>query len=603
MAAHAEGNDFPLQVEIARMRGADLAPVFASWHTPLPPAERARPGTALADERRVLEMVASGCSLRDVLNALCRFVEGVSGECRCGIYLVDRRSGRLCTFAAPSLPSSLNDAISGLASGRSTYLETEVIAADVESDPIWQASAFQSLALAHGQRSCWSTPITSPTRGALGTFVVVQSKPAYPTSSQRNVIAKVTHIAGVAIERSQADAALKRSEAFLVEAQRLSSTGSFSWRVATDDLTWSEQLYRIFDIDERTTPTFTLIDSRVHPDDLSAVRDMRDRARADGRDIESEYRIVMPDHSIKYLHMVAHGTRDRHGCLEYIGAIQDITQRHTAEDALDKARSELARVAKIMSLGALTASIAHEVNQPLSGVVTNAGTCLWMLTANPPDTEGARETARRALRDGNRASEVIARLRALFENKEPNRDPVDLNDATREVIALSFNERQRNRVTLRAELAEDLPLVLGDRVQLQQVILNLLVNASDSMMGVEDRARCVTIRTEAAMHDRVRLTVTDTGVGLAAPAMARLFEPFCTTKRTGMGIGLFVSRSIIESHQGEIEVKANDGPGVTFSFLLPQCGRSLAPPPPGNEVTDSAPIRLPSEAARSMRQA
>ena len=208
----------------------------------------------------------------------------------------------------------------------------------------------------------------------------------------------------------------------------------------------------------------------------------------------------------------------------FVGALQDVTESMVAEEALNRARSELAHVARVTTLSALTASIAHEVNQPLSGIITNAGTCLRMLDADPPNIDGARETARRTIRDGNRASEVITRLRALFSKKEFTLEPLDLNEATREVIALSVSELQRNRVVLQSELADDLPNVTGDRIQLQQVILNLLRNASDAMVGVHDRPRQLLIRTERENGDRVRLTVRDAGVGLPPQSLDSLFD-------------------------------------------------------------------------------
>jgi C4-dicarboxylate-specific signal transduction histidine kinase len=259
----------------------------------------------------------------------------------------------------------------------------------------------------------------------------------------------------------------------------------------------------------------------------------------------------------------------------YIGAAQDVTESRLSEETLGKVRSELAHVARVTSLGALTASIAHEVSQPLSGIITNACTCLRMLAADPPNVDGARETARRTIRDGNRASEVVTRLRALFSKKETTIESVDLNEATREVVALSLCELQRNRVILRTELASDLPVVTGDRVQLQQVILNLLRNASDAMSAVEDRPRQLLIRTERDEGGRVRLTVQDAGVGLAPQAMDRIFEAFYTTKNEGMGMGLSVSRSIIERHHGRLCAAPNDGPGATFSFSIP-CGPASA---------------------------
>jgi signal transduction histidine kinase len=217
----------------------------------------------------------------------------------------------------------------------------------------------------------------------------------------------------------------------------------------------------------------------------------------------------------------------------------------------------------------LTASIAHEVNQPLSGIITNAGTCLRMLDAVPPNLDGARETARRTIRDGNRASDVIRRLRALFRNEEFTPEPLDVNALTREVIALSLRDLERNRVALRSELADDLPTVSGDRIQLQQVILNLLRNASDAMVDVQDRPRDLLISTEREDGDRVRVSLRDAGVGIEPQSIDALLGAFYTTKRDGMGIGLAVSRSIIERHDGRLWAEPNDGPGATFSFSIP----------------------------------
>jgi signal transduction histidine kinase len=362
---------------------------------------------------------------------------------------------------------------------------------------------------------------------------------------------------------------LRRSEAFLAEAQRLSLTGSFSWRVSTDEITWSDQLYRIFEFEPGVPVTRELIVTRVHPDDMPSLRDRLEQARAAGTDFEHEHRLEMPDRSIKYLHMVAHGTRDEDGRLEYIGAIQDVTARRLSEQALGQAQSELAHVARVSALSTLTASIAHEVNQPLSGIITNASTCLRMLAADPPDLDGARETARRAIRDGNRASEVIARVRTLFTKRELASESVDLNGATREVTALLLGELQRNRVLLRLELAQDLPAVTGDRIQLQQVILNLVRNASDAMAAVDDRPRQLLIRTEDEDGDRVRVSVRDAGVGVDPENMSKLLDAFYTTKSDGMGIGLSVSRSIIERHHGRLWAEPNDGPGATFLFSIP----------------------------------
>jgi signal transduction histidine kinase len=529
----------------------------------------------LAGEKRLLEMVASGCALSEVLSALCRFVEVTSTEWQCGVYLIDWKRPTLRNVAAPSLPASFTAPVCGLPircetspCARAACLNTQVIAEDLVSDPLWQASPFHSLALAHGLRSCWSTPIGSLGGEVLGIFAILQCEPASPTPFQQDLIAQVTHIARIAIERAQSESALKRSEAFLAEAQRLTSAGSFSWRLSTDEISWSEQLYRIFEFEQGVPVTFELIVPRVHPEDIPLFNDMIERARTNAGDFENEHRLVMPDLSVKYLHLVAHATQDEDGLPEYVGAVQDVTQRRLSEEALGKARSELAHVARVMSLGALTASIAHEVNQPLAGIVTNAGTCLRMLAADPPDIDGARDTARRTLRDGNRASDVISRLRALFAKKSTTTEAVDLNEAAREVIALSLSDLQRRRVILRSEFAADLPTVTADRVQLQQVILNLLLNAADAMSGIADGPRRLMIRTEREEGTGVRLCVQDTGIGFGAHGV-KLFEPFYTTKSEGMGIGLSVSRFIIESHQGRMWAAPNEGPGATFSFSIP----------------------------------
>src|SRR5580693_8166570 len=369
-------------------------------------------------------------------------------------------------------------------------------------------------------------------------------------------------------ERKRAEQELRRSQAFLAEAQHLSRTGSFSWRVATDEITWSEQLYRIFQIDRDARVTFELICTRIHPEDLSVFQEHIERSRRDRSDVQLEFRLQMPDGAVKYVHVAAH-IRGDHGQPEYIGAVQDVTERRSSEEALSKARSELSQVARVTSLGVLTASIAHEVNQPLSGIITNASTCLRMLAADPPNIDGARETARRTIRDGNRASEVVTRLRALYGKKDPTIESVDLNEAAREVVALSLSDLQRNRVILRSELAQDLPLVTGDRVQLQQVVLNLLRNASDAMSTIDDRPRDLLIRTEPDDNDRVRLSVSDVGIGFEPQVAGKVFEAFYTTKDEGMGIGLSVSRSIIERHHGRLWATPNNGPGVTFSFSIP----------------------------------
>jgi PAS domain S-box-containing protein len=307
----------------------------------------------------------------------------------------------------------------------------------------------------------------------------------------------------------------------------------------------------------------------VHPDDLPRLTDAFSNSMTTGTLLEEEIRIRRADGVYRWFHARTLPVRGTDGRITaWYGLMTDIEDRKGAEEELRRTEAELAHASRVSSLGVLTASIAHEVNQPLMALNIDAGTCQLMLSANPPNVEGAREAAGRTIRDGKHAAEVITRLHALFKKKDPTPEMLDLNEAAREVVALSLGRLQRDRVILRQELADDIPPINGDRVQLQQVILNLVLNASDAMSGVEDRPKVLTIRTEQ-VGDAVRLTVQDAGIGFQSEAVGKLFQPFYTTKDGGMGIGLSISRSIIESHHGRIWAAPNDGPGATFSFSIP----------------------------------
>ena len=370
-------------------------------------------------------------------------------------------------------------------------------------------------------------------------------------------------------DRKRAEAALMRSETFLAEGQRISSTGSFSWRVDNDELTFSDELDRIFEFEPGTPVTFDHIRDRVHPEDLPALAEKMGHVRSGHDNPEYGIRLRMPDGRIKHVRVIGHVIRHQDGSLECVGAVQDVTQQWLADDAHDKVRSELAHVTRVMSFGALTASIAHEVNQPLSGIITNASTCLRMLTSDPPNVNGALETARRTIRDGHRATDIVTRLRKMYSKTTERGDTVDLNEAAAEVVALLSSDLQRTSVAVQTEFADDLPAIQGDRVQLQQVIQNLLINASDAMSAVRGRPRLAVVRTERDGEGGVVLSVRDVGVGIGAEQNEHLFQPFFTTKSGGMGIGLSVSRSIIESHSGRLWAAPNSGGGATFSFSIP----------------------------------
>jgi signal transduction histidine kinase len=249
-------------------------------------------------------------------------------------------------------------------------------------------------------------------------------------------------------------------------------------------------------------------------------------------------------------------------------SIMDITERKQTEEELRKAQAELAHVTRVMTMGELATSIAHEVNQPIAAIVTNGNACLRWLAGNSPNLDEAREAARRIIRDGNRAGDVIGRIRTLLRKTGTEKELLDMNQVIREVVALAEGEVRRNGVALRTELAGDLPPILGDQVELEQVVLNLIMNAIEAMSAMGDRPRELVIRTQSGEVDQVRVTVQDSGIGLDPQSMGRIFDAFYTTKSQGMGMGLAISRSIIEAHGGRLWAVPNDGHGATFQFTL-----------------------------------
>jgi C4-dicarboxylate-specific signal transduction histidine kinase len=361
---------------------------------------------------------------------------------------------------------------------------------------------------------------------------------------------------------------LRRSQAYLAEAQRLSHTGSFGWRVSTGEILWSEETFRIFQFDRTTKPTVELALQRVHPEDLALVKQTIECASQDGKDFDHEYRLVMPDSSVKNVHVVAHALNDESGSIEFVGSIMDITEQKRSEESLRQAQADLAHVSRVTTMGELTASLAHEVNQPIAAAVTNANTCLRWLTRDHPDVEEARAAAMRIVKDSTRAAEIIIRTRLLFKKGTPQRELVDINEVIREMIVLLRGEVTRYNVSIRTELAAELPPVRGDRVQLQQVMMNLMINGIEAMKDA-DGTRELAIKSQKTEKEEVLVTVSDTGGGLPAQQADQIFKAFFTTKPHGTGMGLSISRSIVESHDGRLWAAENSPRGASFCFTLP----------------------------------
>jgi C4-dicarboxylate-specific signal transduction histidine kinase len=361
---------------------------------------------------------------------------------------------------------------------------------------------------------------------------------------------------------------LERSETYLAEAQQLSHTGSFGWKVGTGEIVWSAETFRIFQFDQTKKPTLELIYERMHPEDAAFVKRAVETATQEAKDFQFEHRLLMPDGSVKYINVVAHAGTDNTGRLEFVGAVMDITGRKQAEDSLHAAQANLERIARLTTMGELAATIAHEVNQPLAGVVNNANACLRWLGRESPDLDEARDAIRRILRDGNRGSEVIARIRAVLKQEPSPNECLDINEVILETIALTGVYLQG--ASLQTDLSRALPGVFADRIQLQQVLLNLLVNAMDAMKTVADRPRILSIQTADHENNSILVTIQDSGIGLDQKQTEQLFEVFYTTKPQGMGMGLAISRSIMERHGGRLWAEANNAPGATFKFTLPK---------------------------------
>jgi NO-binding membrane sensor protein with MHYT domain/signal transduction histidine kinase len=361
---------------------------------------------------------------------------------------------------------------------------------------------------------------------------------------------------------------LQQSEAYLSEAQRLSHTGSFGWRVSTGEIIWSEESFRIFQYDRTTKPSVELILQRVHPEDAALVKQTIESAAQDGKDFEHEYRLVMPDSSVKYVHVVAHALADKSRSLEFVGAVMDVTGRKRAEEALHQAQADLAHVNRVTTMGELTASLAHEVNQPIGAAVTNANTCLRWLAGDTPNLGEARAAAMRVVNDGRRAAEIISRIRLLFKKGTPEQELVHVNAVVREMIVLLRAEAARHSISVRTELAGDLPQVMGDRVQLQQVLMNLIMNSIDAMKDV-DGMRELAINSQLGENEEILVSVSDTGVGLPSQQADQIFNAFFTTKLNGTGMGLRISHSIVESHGGRLWAADNSPRGASFHFTLP----------------------------------
>ena len=533
---------------------------------------RKRIEALLAGEKRILEMVARGSSLSHVLDGLCRLVEEMAPGVLASVLL--REGDRLRHGGAPSLSKAFTDAVDGAAIGPSAgscgtaaYRAQQVIVADIATDPLW--ADYRELALPHGLRACWSTPIFSSDGAVIATFALYYREPRSPSRRDQDIIEQITNLAGVAIQRKLHEDRLRDSEEqwravfqnnptmyFVIDAKgtfvSVNPSGAEKLGYTVDELVGRSVLDVFFEADREAVQRH-----------VGACFEQL------GQALSWELRKVRKDGTILHVRETARAMRRSGRDPVILVVCEDITERKRAEEALRRAQAELAHVTRVTTLGELAASIAHEVNQPLAAIVADANACLNWLAVTQPDLERVREALAAIITDGHRAGDVIQRIRQLATKSEPRKERLDVNVIVRDAVALVRAEVSRYDIALALDLAVALPAIVGDRVQLLQVMLNVVMNAVEAMAPVAGRPRALIIRSERHDDDGVRVAVHDTGIGISARDLDRVFDAFFTTKPGGMGMGLSISRSIVEAHGGRLWVTPREPHGAIFQLVLP----------------------------------
>ncbi len=407
----------------------------------------------------------------------------------------------------------------------------------------------------------------------VGVVVTASERPDFPTELEMVVLRVAANQAAVGLQEGRflkwADERLRRSEAQLVQGQSLAHSGSWGWNVSSGELIFSDETFRILGFDpEQPVPSFGAAIGRIHPDDRATVLRVLATAVRDQRDYQFEARLALPDGSAKYVDVAGRPFTNGSGGLEFVGTVLDITDRRRGEEKLVEVQAQLAHMARVTIMGELSASIAHEVNQPLGAIATDGYACLRWLNRTEPNVEEAKAAVTRMIHEATRASEVTVRIRSLARKPPHQTIVIDMNEAILGVLSLTRHTIRKNGILLKTDLAADLRLARGDLVQLQQVMVNLIVNAVEAMAMRDEGPREFLVTSQNQGQDQIVIQVHDTGIGLDPGCLQQIFQPFVTSKPDGMGIGLSLSRTIVEAHGGRLWAERNRGPGATFRFSL-----------------------------------
>jgi len=529
--------------------------------------ERRREEALHVAQHQVLGMIATGSALPDVLGCLVGLVEQQADGMLCSVLLLDGDGRTIRHGAAPSLPDDYVRAVDGMpigprggSCGTAMFRGTRVVVTDIFTDPLWED--YRAVARQSGLRACWSTPIFSPERKVLGSFAMYYSEPRTPRAAELRLIESAANMAGIAIEQQRAHHALRQSEARNQAILRALPDWMF--------LTSVEGVFLDFharDPSRLHVPPSAFLGKHIKdvlpPPVAEMLAQAFARVRTSDEPEKVEYTLASDDTERFYEACIVGCDGDK-----LLSIVRDITDRKRAELEAIAQQMELAHLGRVAMLGELTGALAHELSQPLTAVLSNAQAARHLLDREPPDVAELRLTLEDVIKSSRRAGAVIDRLRALLRKEDIVLQPVNLNEVVREVVDLAHGEVAARRMTVTSTLTPEVPPVLGDRVQLQQVVLNLVLNACDAMSETQAAKRQLALSTEAE-DGFVQLVVSDRGVGIPQSQLERVFEPFVTFRPQGLGLGLAITRSIVTAHRGSIRAENNGDGGATFRCMLP----------------------------------